>query len=1236
MKKFLSRAALGVAAAGVFALASCNGTPDPTTTEEKPITTTPEPTTTVDDSVNEAAKKLLANLIFEADGTAVTGDVQLPAYLASGETQVTIHWESDSELVKVGTTIDEAKGSFTGAVSRPEDKAVTVTLTASITFAGGEAQRQFTVLVNPYSVSDAIDSFTFAYNGGTVEKDFEVPTSFKFNNQDVTIAWSIPDSSKELLSVDADGKTIHVVQQAKREKAQIKAEFTYKGETLSRNYRLNVFHERTALELLHTFYDDPGAEAYTLKGYVAHKAGYDASYGNGYLYIVDQTLEGGYYVYRAYCDQATWDSLAIGTAVEIPSCKSTEYNGLIEVGQNKENIVKVSTELPALTADQLALVTNGLAADQLFVRYSQGDKELMYHTGQRVNLTSWKVVEIDATTTAKSGGVLATLEKAGVRVNVQLSKYAATLDGDIAKAAASQVKTLKVGDFVNVTGILSNYNGYCIYVSDETTFTKTADDANASLGELKNLVDPVFAALDKFPDTITEVFNLDKTTITTAEGVTLDIVASELGNLEGNVFTITPTTEEKTIKVTIRATKNDVSYSKEIEIYTRLTTVEEKVAKEKEDYKLEIDEFGFYTLDTNGATFAEVLISYTTESPIASINENKLTILSVDNDTTVTITVTFTCDTIVETKIVELTIKNKPRYQTDNVEVTAPEADKVYFLGLKQNSLGQVLYANGTIGSNRLNTTPNAYEATTVTAEASEGKYAFKFANGKYLSLTSAGKLDFADEAFYWTYDTELNCWKATAGTTDYFFGTYNNYNTISASKTSYLPGANQYIGNLYLATPLTKTKEEKVKYELEKIESALKSKVDSGETITLPTVGGVFEDVKAVYALTSAKGATIDGGKITFDTVGALTTLNFTVTLTCGDASVVKSFSVDVQPVEFLDVTAAIAAAKEGENIYIQGVVTSVNATASTPYCWITDGENDFEVYGAVVAGSPLNYKGIKVGDVIKVSGKYTVYNGTKETAKGSATIHAKLEATDAQKVMMTARELTDLDDIQDNVVNRQLATAGTVYNDVAISWAVKGDNTPTVSITDNKLTATQTDVDQDVTLVATITKGEETSSKEVKVTVKKVSATKTKTIAYTSDTATTLKAEIIDKDYADVLGLDTAIFDIKFTKGSANYPALYKDSIRLYGHADSANVMTISCVEGYRIDSVVLTYDTSKTGGTATVNTTAIAAISKDHTTDTVTFAEAENVKSVVITNTSTSQFRIASIEITYTKIA
>ena len=1236
MKKFLSRAALGVAAAGVFALASCNSTTDPTATEEKP-TTTPAPTTTIDDSVNEAARKLLANLIFEADGTAVTGDVALPAYLASGETQVTVNWESDSELVKVGTTVDEAKGVFTGAVSRPENEAVRVTLTASITFAGGEARRQFTVLVNPYSVSDAIDAFTFAYNNGTVEKDFEVPTSFKFNNQDVTIAWSIPDSAKELLSVDEDGKTIHVVQQEKREKAQIKAEFTYKGETLSRNYRLNVFHVRTALELLHTFYDEPGAEAYTLKGYVAHKEGFNPKFNNGYLYLVDQTLEGGYYVYRAYCDQETWDSLAIGTAVEIPACKSTDYHGLIEVGQNEDNKVKVSTELPALTAEELELVTKGLAADQLFVKYSQGDKELMYHTGQRVNLTSWKVVEIDATTTAKSGGVLATLEKAGVQVKVQLSKYAATLDGDIAKAAETQAKALKAGDFVNVTGILSNNNGYCIYVSDETTFTKTTDDANASLGELKDLVDPVFAALAKFPDAITEVFTLDKTTITTADGVELTIEASSLGAWEGNVLTITPETIEKTIKVTVTAAKDGVSFAKEIEIYTKLTTVEEKVAKEKEDFKLEIEEFGVYTLKTKGATFADVAISYATESPIASINEDKLTILSVDEDTTVTITVTFKNGSVEDTKTVELTIKNKPRYETDNVAVSTPVEDAVYFLGLNQEKLGKVLYANGTIGSNRLNTTPNIYEATTVTVEKMDTAYAIKFANGKYLSLTSAGKLDLADEAFAWTYDADHTAWVGTVGTNSYFFGTYSTYNTISASASSFLANEGQWKGALYLATPLTKTKEQKIEYEFNRIASTLDPEVDSGEVITLPTVGGVFEDVKAVYALTSTEGATIEGGKITFDSVDVATRVDFTVTLTCGDATVVKDFYFEVQPVEFLSVTDAIAAATVGENIYVQGIVTS----KSSNYCWITDGEKDFEVYGAVVEGSPLDYAGIKVGDVIKVSGKYALHNGTvHETAEGSSKICEKLEATDAQKVMMTAKELTDLADIQEDVVDRQLAPAGTVYTDVALSWAVKGGNTATVSITENKLSVTQTDADQEVTLVATITKGEATSSKEVKVLVKKISATKTLTLAY-SDTTTTTNMD--GTNQAALLGLNATLFSVVGGKESANNNVGLNKAgrLHLYGAKVSSgtndqkgNTLTISLLDttNYKLDSIKINF-----GGTVSNSLT----VGETEYTPTANGSQeiALTANSVTLQNTvkdATTQIWILSIEITYTKIA
>jgi hypothetical protein len=666
----------------------------------------------------------------------------------------------------------------------------------------------------------------------------------------------------------------------------------------------------------------------------------------------------------------------------------------------------------------------------------------MYHTGQRVNLTSWKVVDIDATTTAKSGGVFATLEKAGVQVKVQISKYAATLDGDIAKAAETQVKTLAVGDLVNVTGILSNNNGYCIYVSDETTFTKTTDDANASLGELKNLVDPVFAALAKFPDALTEVFTLDKTTITTTDGVELTIEASSLGAWEGNVLTITPETTEKTIKVTVTAAKDGVSFAKEIEIYTKQMTAADKVAAEKEALEIDIDDLGEYTLPTAGKTFAAVQISYElVASDIATFDPatSKLIIDSVDEDTKVTLNVTFTLGDETDTKVVELTNKNQPRYVSDNVAVTAPVEDKVYFLGLNQEKLGQVLYATGAIAFNRLATTTAPAQAITVTVEKMESSYAIKLANGKYLSLTSAGKLDLADEQFAWAYDSEHGAWVGTVGGKNYFFGTYNTYNTISASSDSYIGNDGQWKGALYLATGLTKTKEEKLEYEFERTAAAIASEVKSGATVVLPTSGTVFSDVKATYAKkTESDKETVDGGNITSGMVGTTTRIWFTVTLTCGDKELVEEFYFDVQPVEFKDVTECITDVKVGDEVFIKGVVTKVyTESGKDPHAMITDGINEFEVFGAVKEGSTLDYSNLTVGLVITASGEYALYGATKETAKGTAVIYSAEDATPQEKVNATRVELAIADQFA-NATDVHLATAGIIFTDTTISWAV------------------------------------------------------------------------------------------------------------------------------------------------------------------------------------------------------
>lgn len=1187
MKKFLSVAALGVAA-GAFALASCGNDNQKTTETTAPTTetTTSTPTTTTQGATS--ADKLLQNLIFDKDGSAVTEDLQLLAYLASGETQVQVKWESDSNLITIATEVASGKDYFVATVARPEEETEVVTLTASITFEGNTATKTFTVSVNPYTVDDAIDAYEFAQRNATVYEDFNLDTTFKFNNQDVAISWEIPANSTAYLALAEDGKSVVVTPQDERTKAAIKATFTYKGETSSITYRFNIYHERTPMELLHAFYDETGSESYTLKGYVAHKEFFDPAYGNGYLYIVDQTLQGGYYVYRAYCTQEVWDSLEIGTPVEIPACMSTLYGGLIEVAQNKDNIVSVTDGLPALTTEQLELITKGFAADDLVVLNSfNADDSIKYYTGARVNLTSWKVAEL-GDGTAKNGGVLVTLQKDDATIKVMISKYATTLDGDVAKAAVTQASALKVGDYVNVTGILNNYDSeYCIYVSDATTFTKTTADENASLVKTKNLLDPINDVLNHIPGALTEVMQLDTAAVAVADGVTFAVSVDneEIATWNDKVLTLTPQVDEKYINVTVTATDGTYTITKKASVYTKLTTAAEKVAEEKAAFALDYDEFGVYELPTEGATYSDVQITYAlaaTEFAEYNSTDSELTIHSVDEDTTITLTVTFTVGDETDTKEVVLTIKNKPRYATDNVAVTAPEEDKVYFLGLNQEGLGEVIYATGAISSNRLATTNAQYNAILVTVEKIEDAYAIKLANGKYVSLTSAGKLNLADEAFAWTYDADHTAWVGVVGEKTYFMGTYSTYNTISASDASqYIEKSGQYKAQLYLAESLTKTREEKLEFEFAQTRAKISPTVDSKATITLPTVGSVFEDVKAVYAKVDPNApAEVNGGEITFGSVGTATKVYFTVTLTCGDKTMTETFYFEVQPVEFKDVTAAVDGIKENDTIYVRGIVTEIGSN----FAWISDGTTDFEIYGTLdTSEGNLKYTDLSIGDIIAVSGKYTLYNGTVHEVSGTGVIYKKLdiEKTDAQKVAVTVRELAGFRDIASNVVDQQLATAGTTFNTVGINWDVKGTST-TTDITDNKMSITQ-GAREEVTVEATITLNEVEVKKEFKFTVYEAG------VVFAYSTATTeTKANAEGINLTTILALDPTVFTVTYTKGESgtNETAFRTDGVRMYANKGKVgNSLTFTAATGYKIDWVMIQFNTANDGTYAVV---------------------------------------------------
>lgn len=1235
MKKFLSLAALGLAA-GAFTLASCG---EGTTTTQKPAeTTTQKPTETTSTTTapvedNTEARKVLATLIFDKDGQVITGDLKLTKELVHDGVVIPIKWTSDSELVAIGEPAED-KDTIAATVSRPSDEATIVTLTAEIEVDGVKASKEFTVKINPYAVSDVIAAFKFTQANATVDSDFDVPTTYEFNGETATISWEI--TLGDYLAVSTEGNKILVTPQESRKRARVKATFTYKGETVSTTYNLTVFRPRTPEELLTAYYEEVGGDTLTLKGYVAHTAGYDPSYGNGYLYVVDQTLKGGYYIYRAYASEEVWNQLTPGTPVAVAGAKSTSYNGLIEVsGSNGAPEVSIATDMEALSPEDLAKVTDGFVVDELLVAAGlKINDSVKYYTGAKVNLKSWKVASINSDATAANGGTVVTLQKDDVTLDVVISKYTTALGGDVANAVIAERDALKVGDFVDAVGILSFSNSkYCVYVSDADTFKAATDDNNATLNELADVLAPISVIKNAIPATCTEDFLYDASGLVIPDGVTLTVTAdSEIAKFEDNQLTIKPTTDAVTLHITITASNEKYEVSKVVEVYSKLMTVEDKVNAELDAVTLNIEGYGDYELAVNGTTYTDVAISYEVTSDLATYDAtaHTLSVLSVDDDTEVVVTVKASLNDVEKTRTITLTIKNQPGYISDNVAVTAPEEDKVYFLGLNQEKLGQVLYANGTIASNRLNTTTAPAKAMTVTVEKMDAAYAIKFVKtGKYLGFTG-GKLDLVDKPFAWTYDAEHTAWTGVEGGKTYFIGTYSNYETISASEDKYIANDGQWKGALYLATGLTKTKEEKLEYEFEKTAAAIASEVKSGATVVLPTSGTVFSDVKATYAKkTEADKATVDGGNITFGMVGTTTRIWFTVTLTCGDKELVEEFYFDVQPVEFKNVTECLTDVNVNDEIFIKGIVTEIyNESGKDPYAIITDGTTEFEVFGTVKEGSTLDYGDLTVGQVITASGKYALFGNIKETAKGTAVIYScEDSATNEEKANAIKTELAIADKFE-NEAGTQLATNSTTFPTATITWIVKSGSGVEIDQTTYKMSVTLGDTISDVTVTATITYEGVVVTKDITFTVYDTKTVK----AFANVTGNTDPTKV--SNLTTSLGLDDTVFTVTYNKGNASgEAALRTDGVRMYATKGGVGQsFTFTANEGYKIDWVIINFDSGYSScAVVKAGDTVLTAANGVYTVDGAAFTLIDDNSSV----TSNTQVRFQNITIHYSVV-
>ncbi len=147
--------------------------------------------------------------------------------------------------------------------------------------------------------------------------------------------------------------------------------------------------------------------------------------------------------------------------------------------------------------------------------------------------------------------------------------------------------------------------------------------------------------------------------------------------------------------------------------------------------------------------------------------------------------------------------------------VKTPEVGTAYKFALVQNNLeGKTLYFNGQVSGNYLATTENPFEAVDVFVEDVEGGQRLYFMNGEvknYIDIVARDdnpakvKMTVTETpSAVFTWDAERKTYTAKVGEETWYMGTYNTYNTISASATSYIEnleviGATQFPAGPYI-----------------------------------------------------------------------------------------------------------------------------------------------------------------------------------------------------------------------------------------------------------------------------------------------------------------------------------------------------------------------------------------------------------------------------------------------------
>ena len=989
---------------------------------------------------------ILESYLLEIDGTTVNKDFVLPAEIAGHE----VSWESSSEYVK----IEKREGDYLAAVTLP-DEITEVTLTVKM----GNSTKTFTIRVAAFDVYVFLDNYAFPKDKQTVVEDFALDTEYTYKDKTATISWSVDDEFKDYLEISSDGKTCIIHGSSLDPTVKIKATFSYNGDTASKTYRMIVSLPMSDLEKADYWYNNTGITR-TISGYVVAKGpwtNYNGTY-EAILYVIDDSLLCGYYIYNepTDMDEETYKNLKVGTHITCTNPVNADYNGLMETS-NYKGKTTIDADIEPIDITPYAL-DNDLIGNVPALRYRQSTL---------VSLTNWKIKSIDNSKKLadKSPTTLITLTKGGVDIAVQVTKYFYDYSHDnadpVIQEILAKVSSLKVGDWVTVTGVLGWYKAPQIALLSADGITAGEKDNTKEFPGAK------VKALIEANEKVLAENNIDKIVVseknfnlaTKSGDVTAKFELCSDSNAitisDGN-FKIIPAKQEK-IHVQATYTCGDYSTTTFFYIESALKDDADMAKEEAEAYFLDDQNAGTVALRTEPLTYDKVKLTFSVvdeaSKKLVSISGGNMVLSPVEQATKVSIRVTATCGDQQAFKDVPFTILVSEFMSAELVKNPAENTE--YKIGIDNGK--NVFLATGKMSGFYGVTSTDANEAVPAFVEKTDGGYRLYVMIGnakKYVNMTVSG------EHYNYTYDdTPSTVWSYNG----YYFSTKSDGKKVWAGSRgtyttlgcylgeSYDPAAdNSYPLALYNVVKDTATPAQRAAKEL----SLITIDPIVTENYQLPTDYQKYYDVSISWSMKgSVEGQRVSGNVLHITRGEEDVEVTLVATARCGEAKKSKEFKVTVAAISKLmsvgqiyELGAELSSGSiTGIGYECIGIVKKIAAEYDDNYqnvsFWMMD-ESGKEVEAYRVKGDAASK--VKAGDVVTVSGKVQNYNGTIEFVAGSL-IKARVSAT-----FKTVSELYTDGKSGSQDTNTVFSTYGTVTK--VINGLTDGYDTINVMISDGK----------------------------------------------------------------------------------------------------------------------------------------------------------------------------------------